>query len=457
MLMISGRAPIAVGYDPLRMAWPFSRRKALNRMADQGLGHRQRLKDRFLNGAIAADDDQAVLELLLTFAIPRLNVQPHAARLLQRFGTLDAVLAADAGSLRQIDGIGEQATALLRLVDSLANRRSNAPAIVCPPSTAVPQEDAGAPAADVPIGATIARVEQPPTDQYATQPDIQPEEDSLSPARTDETHVEADTGSAPTAAASTKKDTRQRPRGTLLFSGVILADAIALLPEMPLVATPTEARTFFREHLRFNAAETRDRFASYIVQRMFPDGTIDQALPRFARAFAGRQELRDVCFYRLCKAEPIMGMVAQEVLLPAMAQSELPRSALVAYLRGLYPASKSVDGSAGVIARALADANIARATPTTLTISYRPITLPAFAFVLSSEFPPGIHAMGDLARNQAVRALLWDPTALAPALYELRNQGLISKVSEIDSVRQFTTRFTPEQVVERMVAPGITE
>ena len=389
------------------------------RMTDQGSGHRQRLKERFLRGDLAADQDPALLELLLTFSIPRVNVQPPAARLLERFGSLDAVLAADAGALRRIDGIGDQATLLLKLVDYLARRRGGAsPADPSQAAVAVPEHDAG--------GA-------------------------------EETAVEAATLGAATPPAPAKKDPPRRPRGTLLFSGVILADAIALLPEMPLVATPTEARTFFREHLRFNAAETRDRFASFIVQRMFPDGAIDRALPRFARAFVGRQELRDVCFYRLCKAEPIMSMVAEQVLLPAIAQSELSRSVLVAYLRGLYPASRSIDDGAAVIVRALADAQVARVTAKMLTVAYRPVALPALAFVLSSEFPPGVHAIGDLARNPAMRALLWDPSALAPALYELRNQGLISKVSEIDSVRQFTTRFTPEQVVERIVAPEITE
>ena len=51
-----------------------------------------------------------------------------------------------------------------------------------------------------------------------------------------------------------------------------------------------------------------------------------------------------------------------------------------------------------------------------------------------------------------MRAILWQPDQLVPALYELRNRGLLSKISEIDSVRQFTTRFTLKQVTERLVA-----
>jgi len=35
-------------------------------------------------------------------------------------------------------------------------------------------------------------------------------------------------------------------------------------------------------------------------------------------------------------------------------------------------------------------------------------------------------------------------------LYELRNQGLITRVSEIDTVRQFTTKYTPESLIAHL-------
>jgi hypothetical protein len=55
-------------------------------------------------------------------------------------------------------------------------------------------------------------------------------------------------------------------------------------------------------------------------------------------------------------------------------------------------------------------------------------------------------------QNPAIRALLWNPERIVPALYELRNQGILSKVSQIDAFRQFTTRWNLAQVVETLVA-----
>ena len=51
-------------------------------MGEQGTGHRQRLKDRFNAGDAAALTDVALLELLLTFAIPRADVRPLAQALI---------------------------------------------------------------------------------------------------------------------------------------------------------------------------------------------------------------------------------------------------------------------------------------------------------------------------------------------------------------------------------------
>ena len=62
--------------------------------------------------------------------------------------------------------------------------------------------------------------------------------------------------------------------------------------------------------------------------------------------------------------------------------------------------------------------------------------------------------MYDIAKveqNPAIRALLWNPERIVPALYELRNQGILSKVSQIDAFRQFTTKWDLTQVVETLV------
>lgn len=58
----------------------------------------------------------------------------------------------------------------------------------------------------------------------------------------------------------------------------------------------------------------------------------------------------------------------------------------------------------------------------------------------------------ELEENRLIQAMLWNPERLLNALYELRNRGLISKVSEIDNIRQFTTKYKLAEVVERIIS-----
>ncbi len=89
-------------------------------MADTGKGHRQRLKERFLAEDACALSDKALLELLLTYAIPRTDVQPLAAQLLVTFGSLRGVLNAPPAALCAVDGIGDHAAVLLQLTGAIS-------------------------------------------------------------------------------------------------------------------------------------------------------------------------------------------------------------------------------------------------------------------------------------------------------------------------------------------------
>ena len=82
-------------------------------------GHRERLKQRFLEEGLDNFTDIQVLELLLFYAIPRSDTNPIAHALLDRFGSLSQVLEADAEELKKVPGIKDHAATLLALVIDL--------------------------------------------------------------------------------------------------------------------------------------------------------------------------------------------------------------------------------------------------------------------------------------------------------------------------------------------------
>jgi hypothetical protein len=82
-------------------------------------GHRERMRSRLLAGDEAALSEEAILELLLTYSIPRRDVRPLAEALLVRFGSLAKVLESGPGDLAKVSGIKENSIALLKLVAHL--------------------------------------------------------------------------------------------------------------------------------------------------------------------------------------------------------------------------------------------------------------------------------------------------------------------------------------------------
>lgn len=85
-------------------------------------GHRGRLRRQLLEGGLDSFSDVQVLELLLSFAIPRIDVNPLAHRLLETFGSFAGVLDASPLDLKRVEGIGENAAVLLSAMPQLMRR-----------------------------------------------------------------------------------------------------------------------------------------------------------------------------------------------------------------------------------------------------------------------------------------------------------------------------------------------
>lgn len=415
-------------------------------------GHRERLRQRFVAGEAPSRTDEALLELLLCYGIPRRDVQPLARELIQRFGSLDAILALDLAVLRQQAGLGEQSVVLLKLIDWIRSGSSVDPAVdndVMAHAAGQLQllTDADGGVIEKPVATVADRTPGGPDEVAAV---VEPEN------REYELPTDAE---MPPAAEATKSSDRvvvARP-GTGLFGKSMLKEAIDILPRLPETASLDEIRLFLRQNLPFSSEQTRQRNSSYVVSRMFAEGRVDKSLLQFAKSFAGRQELRDVCFYRFCVAEPLMLYLVAELLLPAVGRGRIPRRAIREYLELRFPDSKSTETCSTAVLNALVAGGVVGTSGDYLTVAYRHISLPSFAFVMHSEFPePGMYDIGLLENSRVVRAMLWNPDQIVPSLYELRNRGLLSKVSEIDTVRQFSVKWSLEELVELLIGGSET-
>ncbi len=82
--------------------------------------HRMRMRERYAQqGGLEGFAPHEVLELWLYYAIPQKDINSLAHELLDRFGSLHAVLHAPADQLKQVKGIGEYSATFLNMFSQL--------------------------------------------------------------------------------------------------------------------------------------------------------------------------------------------------------------------------------------------------------------------------------------------------------------------------------------------------
>jgi hypothetical protein len=350
-------------------------------------GHRARLRQRFLADPAGLSETE-ILELLLTYAIPRRDVAPLAQALIDRFGNIDRVLTASYEELLTVSGIGEQAAIMIRVVARLAGQAQG-------PVEAV---------------ADIAR-----------QPALLEVEPTLGPL------------------FDSKPEPEEPPVRT--FANDEIGNSLTFIPQAAQFETFEAFKAYLKERLPYNSESTRERRASYILNRFFPEGRLDVPLAYYAAQCASQQDLKPAVFYHILRAEPIAAKVAEEFVWAALPLGRVDREAMrdfvLRYLPDIGPASqtkilRSIFNTYDLLSVGVQDETILR-------FQVHAATLEGFLYVLTAEFPePGIYTFEAVERGPMRLWLLWDREWMHRQLYNLRDLGVIAKVSEIDSVRQFT-------------------
>jgi len=86
------------------------------------LGHRERIKAKFIQSGLDGFMDHEVLELLLIYAIPRKDTKPAAWELINKFGSLSAVLDAKIEELVTVKGMGRESALYLKIIRGALKR-----------------------------------------------------------------------------------------------------------------------------------------------------------------------------------------------------------------------------------------------------------------------------------------------------------------------------------------------
>lgn len=367
-----------------------------------GVGHRERLRQQFAAGAEM--DDSQLLELLLTYAIPRMDVAPLAAELLRRFDGIDGVLGASKADLESVPGCGPNTRLCLGLIAKIIER-SNIP--------------------------VTSPVQEP----------LWPSETTPEPDSADEPEEPA--GEIPTPTSIDRK--------LRTFGSDEVSTTMATLPQVQLYRSVDTLRADLQDTLPYNSESTRIRRANYLLNRFFPQGTLDTPLAFFA-ARCDEADLKIAVFYEMLVAEPIAAQVAEDVLWPALPRgfvsTTVIREFIESRLPGLKPATLHKTLQSVLNTFSLLD--VAPRRDDGLVLELHAGTLAGFLYVLAAEYPqPGMYRFEDLDQGPMRRWLLWDRDWMHTQIYALRDRQILAKVSEIDSYRQFTVAYSRREALER--------
>jgi len=357
----------------------------MNVDSDIHSGHRDRLRHSFLN-APASLSDKELLELLLTYAIPRRDTAPLAEELINRFTLLTNILSAPSDNLSMVPGLGENSVTFLKIINSVMAR--NDP-------------------------------------DMTHQPGLFNSPPSKSPTKTGEIRV---------------------------FANDEIIPSLEHLPKAGDYNTFGAYKSYLESHLPYNSAETRHRRTNYILDRFYPDGDLNTSLTIFTHNNRSPEALKSVVFYHLAKAELLLAKVADELVYPALPIGKIGREQLREFILGCLPqiGDSSQKNALRSIFYAFDLLNVGREDNDTLKFQLHPGSLEALIYMLASEYPePGIYSFESLFNGPIHRWLLWDREWIRKQLYALRDLQIVSKVSEIDTIRQFSLEFGQREILER--------
>ena len=81
--------------------------------------HRQRVRQRYLSGGIDSMPEHNIVEFLLFYCVPYKDTNAMAHDLIDKFGDINGILDAPIEELQKINGIGENASVMLKLMHDI--------------------------------------------------------------------------------------------------------------------------------------------------------------------------------------------------------------------------------------------------------------------------------------------------------------------------------------------------
>lgn len=249
-----------------------------------------------------------------------------------------------------------------------------------------------------------------------------------------------------------KPITKNKPiREKRVFSDDETQNSIKFLPEALKFSNINEYKTFLQSNLPYNSEETRKRRASYIIHRFFPTNELTGVLNFFLSKSTSPSSLKTVVFYSILNVEPLAQKVAEQLVFSNLPLGFIRRNQLKEFVEKQQPdiTPDSINKVLIALSNLYQETDTAKQDGDRLNFSLRKGDLEGFLYVFSSEYPePGMFSFDQLFNSPVHRWMLWDKEWIRNQLYNLHDLGIVSKISEIDSMNQFTVGMKQSEALQ---------
>lgn len=358
-------------------------------MNNDNIGHRDRLRKKFLLDPRYLTSIEE-LELLLSYAIPRKDVKPIAEELIQRFGNLQTITSQSISELETIKGIGEASAVFLLLIGNLLRKQDM----------------------------EVKELEM-------NKPQMNLFNDQI--------------------------NDYQKPQSIKLFANDEIANSLQYLSEAYSYPDKEKFEAFLVENLPYNSGTTRKRRARYILSRYLNYSSIQNPLTYLFSASNSEKPKRNALFYVIQKQELIAYHFAEEVIWPNLAIGFVTKAQITNFVSRYFP--EGSEKTIYEIQKALTNTydllDKGQVENDRLIFSLQNSDLESFLFVLTSEYPQSATIPFDKIMNGFIHQhMLWHRDWIKDQLYRLRELKIISKIAEIDFLKQFTIDVDQKTALE---------
>lgn len=240
------------------------------------------------------------------------------------------------------------------------------------------------------------------------------------------------------------------------ISNLLVNESLQHLPAAVDHPTTEAFKAYLREHLHFNSANTRLRYAEHIAQRYSHEGKVNLALARFLKLCPEDRSRREALWFETIRATPLLKELCT-AWLAKTPESGATREEMLAFLQVRVGDRKPEKIAKEAITALKKFGHLASDKPTHYIAIWSDPPLDTLAYVLSQLYPTATAVRMEVFKTDPLwQALLWPPAGLERLILQAERSGEIARVTQLDNYYQFALQGTGEERLEALLGKWST-